>query len=156
MQTVGEISRAKVLNQEYFIFDKLNINTSNHPINIMIIDDSKKDIELFEELLSFHKGLNFTLSKWTNSHEAIIALEYGQVTLPDLIVLDLIMPSMNGKMILKRLKEIAKVKKIPVIIHSSMGNLENVRSAQSLDANAFFAKPLNASVFSSYLKGKQV
>jgi DNA-binding response OmpR family regulator len=54
--------------------------------------------------------------------------------LPDIIILDLVMPSIDGKIVLKRIKEIAHVKNIPVIIHSSMNNYENIIKMNKLEA----------------------
>lgn len=156
MQTVRSISRKESLDQQFFIFQPLKLNIRDHSLNMMIIDDSKKDIELFKDLLSNDSSLNFTLTSWLNAHEAIIALEYGQIFPPDIVILDLVMPSINGKMVLGRLKEISKVKNIPVIIHSSLNNYENAKDVQSLDAHAFFAKPLNTSVFASYILDKEI
>jgi CheY-like chemotaxis protein len=119
----------------------------------MMIDDNKKDMKLFEDLLRFESGVKFSLSKWTNSHDALAALEARQVS-PDLIVLDLVMPCMNGKMILKYLKNLNHVKDIPVMIYSSMHNYENTMAVGQLEAHAFFAKPLNTELFEEFLLRK--
>ncbi len=136
-----------------YIFKPFNPPTSNQSLKIMMIDDNPKDIRLFEELLALDTMLNFSLSKWNNSHKAIEALEHHRVDI-DLIVLDLLMPCMNGKMILKRLKETTNLKNIPVVIYSSMHNYENAIALNQLEAHAFFAKPLDAESFEAFISGK--
>jgi response regulator RpfG family c-di-GMP phosphodiesterase len=157
MYATDSIVRTAVLNENSNIFKYADFSMSDNKImNIMIIDDNKKDIDLFEELLSVESNLKFNLSKYTNSHEAIVLLEHKQISTPDLIVLDLVMPTTNGHMILKRLKEVSSLQSIPVAIHSSMSNYENTLKSHNLEAHAFFSKPLNVEMFEAFILGKNI
>jgi chemotaxis family two-component system response regulator PixH len=149
------ITRRSDLIAEAHIFKYSDIVSPDSNLNFMIIDDNKRDIQLFEDLLSLESNLKFSLSKWTNSHDAIAALESKQIS-PDLIILDLVMPCMNGKMILKHLKSIPFLIETPIVIHSSMNNFENTMSVNQLGAHAFFSKPLNVELFESFVLGDDI
>lgn len=149
------IVRRSDQNFDHYIFKNMEKDLTKKKIQIMIIDDTRKDVELFKELVDEETDLNYTLSVWMNSNEAVYNLEAGRI-LPDVIVLDLVMPCMHGKIILKRLKSISSIESIPIIIHSSMNNYENVSDVNALDAHAFFAKPINAPAFEDFLLGKDM
>lgn len=153
--TQNIIVRKSDQNFDHYIFKKIDKDLSRKKIQIMVIDDTRKDVELFRELIEEETDLDFSLSVWMNSNEAVYNLEAGRI-LPDIIVCDLVMPCMHGKIILKRLKSIASIESIPVIIHSSMNNYENVSDVNSMDAHAFFAKPINAPAFEDFLLGKDL
>ena len=135
-------------NQQHKIFDDV--------LNMMMIDDSKKDIELFEELLGIETNLKFHISKWTNGQEAINALKSRYVTNPHLIVLDLNMPSINGIRTLYNLQEVAKSRSIPIVIHSSEKNFDKQKEVQKLNASAFFTKPVDTQMFEAFVLGKEI
>lgn len=136
---------------DYCIFHKSNILLTDRIIKIMIIDDSSESIQLFDDLLTHESDLKYALIKNTNSYNALSSLEVG-VAKPDLIVLDLVMPCMHGKLVLKSIREIASARAIPVVIYSSMNNEDNVKRVGDLGASAFFAKPLNVKSFMAFLK----
>jgi len=139
------------LNYNYHIFQDIHLKELKK-LKVVIIDDNIKDIALTKELLEVQSNINFTILSHTNPHHALLALE-SKFILPDIIILDLIMPSIDGNIVLKRLKEIAHIKNIPVIIHSSMNNYENIIKMNKLEAHAFFEKPLNIEAFESFILG---
>lgn len=155
MAAQQQIIKKNDASYDYYVFRNIEKDLSTKKIHIMIIDDTRADAELFRDLLTEETNLNFSLSVWMNSNEAVYNLEAGRI-IPDIIVLDLVMPCMHGKIILKRLKSITTIESIPIIIHSSMNNYENVADVNSLDAHGFFAKPINASAFEDFLLGKNM
>lgn len=68
------------------------------------------------------------------------AFEYLELNMPDVIILDLILPNMNGYEILSILKQDKKTSGIPVIILSNLGQQEEVEKAKSLGAEEFLTK----------------
>ena len=143
------------LNNNAYIFRYSDISVSDNSLNFMIIDDNDRDIKEFEKLLDRNSDLKFSISQWHNAHEAIAGLKSGMI-FPDLIILDLILPDMNGKTILKKLKEIRTLEFVPIVIYSSMSNIENTLATGSLGASAFFGKPLNVELFQAFVKGQDV
>lgn len=74
---------------------------------------------------------------------------------PDIILLDLILPGIDGFAVLKKLKEDAKNKKIPVAIISNLGNEGDVKSTKVLGADEYFIKAnTNIEKIVKYVKGK--
>ena len=121
-------------------------------LDIMLIDDSKKDAALFEALLHAEAGnMEFSLSKWHNPPEAIRALEHELVSLPQIIVLDLSMPAVNGSMALRKLREISRIQHIPIVTHSSISDYSNKMMVKDMQADVFFAKPLDVKFFKSFI-----
>lgn len=140
------------LHETYYMFKKLIVEPQQ--LEILIIDDSKKDLNLLYELLAHESGLNPTVHAYNNSHDALTDLESGLVK-PTVIITDLVMPGINGKIVLNRLKSLVKTKNIPVIVHSSMNTYEYVSRVNELEAHAFFAKPMDVGAFVHYVFGKE-
>lgn len=86
---------------------------------ILIVDDAEDNLEILGEILSF----NGYKVKTARSGEA--ALKWVQETLPDLILLDILMPGMDGFEICKRIKAQNSMKDIPVIFVSSMTDIDS-------------------------------
>lgn len=158
MGLVQKVNKNSFSNVSYdsFMFIQ-NMSNQKFPsnINIMIIDDNPKDMDLFEDLLSTEGNLKFSLSKWTKGIDAIHYLENenksSNKVMPNLIVIDLMMPEMNGKLILERLKELAQINKIAVIVYSAINNYQNLKDLSALKAAAFFQKPLNVEEFNYFI-----
>jgi DNA-binding response OmpR family regulator len=68
------------------------------------------------------------------------ALRAAQSELPDLILLDLIMPKLNGFDVLQALKKEAPTAQIPVIVLSNLGQDRDVQQAMDAGAAAYFIK----------------
>lgn len=135
---------------EYHVFREIDIpSIRQKKISLMIIDDDRRDIAITTELLSL-SCFRFNIVAYTNPTEA---MEYLGSTefLPELILLDLTMPSLNGKLTLEKIKGLAQSRAIPVIIHSSMYNMDNIIHTSRLEAHAFFKKPLDIDAFEDYI-----
>jgi len=68
------------------------------------------------------------------------ALEKARTFMPDIILLDLIMPKKDGFETLKELKNDSKLKKIPVIVSSNLGQKEDIEKALTAGAKDYFVK----------------
>jgi CheY-like chemotaxis protein len=106
----------------------------------LIVDDDADDREMFCEALAevIPDCKCFTAP---NGRRAIMALEDGEIPMPDLIFLDINMPVMNGWQCLSKLKETGTYNAIPVIMYSTSSYPEDVKCAQRLGALCFFSKP---------------
>lgn len=69
-----------------------------------------------------------------------MALEILNKFVPSVILLDLIMPNMDGFSVLAELKKDEKYNKIPVIVTSNLGQKEDIEKAMNLGAKDFFVK----------------
>ncbi|HAF28065.1 MAG TPA: hypothetical protein DCG75_03360 [Bacteroidales bacterium] len=111
--------------------------------NILIVDDSETNLVLLEAILE-DSGNN--VIKTYSAKEALLALTNN---IPDLILLDLLMPNENGFDLLKRLKSNGLYKTIPVIIVTAFANQENKILAKSLGAQDIIEKPIDITEFLS-------
>jgi len=103
-----------------------------------------KKILFIEDESSLQKALGDILRE--NNYEVISALD-GEIGLrlaksekPDLILLDIILPKMNGIEVLKALKENPETKNISVVILTNLENMEDINKAIELGAAAYLVK----------------
>lgn len=71
---------------------------------------------------------------------------------PKLILLDLKVPKINGLEVLKLLKSDEKTKQIPVVIFTSSNEARDRMESYQLGVNSYLVKPLDADIFSDYIK----
>lgn len=126
------------------------IYASKGLIDIVMIDDSDRDIRMVEDILTSEFSIKFSFNSFRNPIQALQALDEGSI-LPDLIILDIVIPSMNGTAVLKRIKSVMKTKSIPIIVHSTMNNYDHIRLVHKLEAHAFCPKPINAEYLQKYI-----
>ncbi len=108
---------------------------------VLIIDDDEDDRQMFAEAL---QEINpaFTCKQ---AYDGLHALEHLEKTvlLPDIIFLDINMPRMGGFECLKKIKEILRLNKIPVVIYSTAKTPELEHMAHYLGAACYIQKPLH-------------
>ena len=73
--------------------------------------------------------------------------------MPSLILLDLKMPNMNGKQVLKEVKGDDKLKSIPVVMLTSSGLESDMKECYELGANSYIVKPVTYSEFVETVRG---
>lgn len=102
---------------------------------ILIVDDDPLISRMYENRMQLD-GYDAVVA--TNGEEALIAV---RKTRPDLILLDVMMPKMNGVETLKALKEDAKTKDIPIFILTNLGDKpDDIEKAKSLGALDYLVK----------------
>ncbi|MCT4634794.1 MAG: response regulator [Rickettsiales bacterium] len=155
MLSENSIIKKDDLKFTFNVFKEVSIPRGDKKINIIVIDDSKKDVELLNDLLLEESDLNFHLESYNHPNEAMSSLSNKSIK-PDLIIVDLVMPEMNGNVVLNNLKEIEHIRSVPIIIHSSMNNYENIKKVCGLNEQvvAFFGKPIRVSGFMSLFQKK--
>ncbi len=109
-------------------------------IKVLVVDDS--DVILYS-LKNFFKEYNFDVTTCSDGLEGIQkAIEYK----PDLILLDLVMPNVDGIKMLKVIKLIDMLNKIPVIVISANTNKSNVMAVIEAGADRVISKPLKKEI----------
>ena len=122
---------------------------------ILLVEDNEGDIELTREAFEdaiFRNNLHI-------AEDGDIALDYlfkrngyeGAVT-PDIILLDLNLPSTDGKEVLEIVKTDPLLRRIPVIVLTSSEADKDVIESYDLHANCYIVKPVNASKFMKVVK----
>jgi CheY-like chemotaxis protein len=107
---------------------------------LFIIDDDVEDQEIFMEAVREVDGAIQCYSA-TSGEEALMQLEREVIVLPDLIFLDLNMPKLNGKQILKELKATRALRAIPVIMYSTSFAPRDIEEIKRLGAAFHLLKP---------------
>lgn len=72
--------------------------------------------------------------------DGLIALKEAEVNVPKVIVLDLVMPKIDGFLLLQKIKKIEKLSKIPVIVISNLSQDQDIEEAKRLGANQYLVK----------------
>ncbi|MGC8824577.1 MAG: response regulator [Bacteroidales bacterium] len=102
---------------------------------IMLIDDSSTNNLLYTSILS-DEGYEVVVCEQAKS-----ALKSLQKEKPNLIILDLMMPGMDGFDLLQSMKAQAELANIPVIMLTANASEESEKRARSLGVKAFLSKP---------------
>jgi diguanylate cyclase (GGDEF)-like protein len=106
---------------------------------ILIVDDAPSNIEILNGILDSDYEILFA----TNGKDA---LEVAQEHMPDLILLDVVMPEMDGYEVCTRLKTDIKTREIPVIFITGMGQEEEEAKGLSIGAIDYVIKPIRPSI----------
>ena len=104
------------------------------PKAILFIEDESALQKTFGDFLS-QEGYEMI-----SALDGEIGLRLAKTKKPDLILLDLILPKLNGFEVLKKLKEDAEIQNTPVIVLTNLENLEDVEKALELGATTYLVK----------------
>jgi CheY-like chemotaxis protein len=118
-------------------------------INILLAEDNPADVFLIRESLKEH-GVEFALEVAENGEQAMQRLNElrdgsGGVP-PDLIVLDLNLPQVDGMELLRHLRNIPRLAGLPVVIFTSSDSTQDRQNAAMLGA-MYICKPVNLDEF---------
>jgi CheY-like chemotaxis protein len=115
---------------------------------ILLVEDNEGDIVLTSEAFE-DCGSNIELQIARNGKEAINILfdQKDESLLPDLILLDINLPLLNGHEVLKKIKENTKTKHIPVVILTTSSAMSDINLTYENHANCFITKPADINDF---------
>ncbi len=126
------------------------LNAIGKPIEILLVEDNAGDVRLTREVLK-EGGINSTLRVAMDGEEALRLLrkegEFAGLPSPDLILLDLNLPRMNGIEVLRVVKADRSLLRIPVVVMTTSEADEDVCAAYDLHANCYIAKPVDFNSF---------
>ena len=109
-------------------------DNNSHNQTILVIEDDKFLGDVLVERLSKEK---FNIKISIDGNDAMKQIETLK---PDLILLDLLLPGIDGFEILGKIKNDAELSKIPVIVLSNFGQQEDIDRAKSLGAREYLIK----------------
>ena len=104
--------------------------------SILIVDDTEENVDILIDTLGDLYDLSVAI-------DGESALEMLATMTPDLILLDVMMPGLNGYEVCERLKEETRTLKIPVIFLTALGEAQDEERGLSLGAVDYIAKPFN-------------
>jgi len=118
--------------------------------HILLVDDNEGDILLTKEAFEESK-VKTTISVAKNGKEALDFLFkkglFANAKKPDLILLDINMPIINGHEVLRQIKADVNLKKIPVIMLTTSSSEKDISTAYENHCNSYIKKPLEMSEF---------
>jgi len=120
------------------------------PSVILLVEDNPADLEIMK--MAFNDDDEFSRKVLAITIEdGVEAMDYmnhkgaysdsGSSPRPDLILLDINIPLMDGKAVLKEIKSKDEFKNIPVVIFTSSENEKDIAESYALGANAYITKP---------------
>ena len=108
---------------------------SGKKAKILVVDDVSRNLSMMEAILVPH-GYEVVMAR--NGLEAV---EIARSQKPDLILLDIFMPDMDGFTACSKIKSDESTKMIPVIIVTAVAHEQNKEFTKELGADGFIAKP---------------
>jgi two-component system, chemotaxis family, response regulator Rcp1 len=120
------------------------------PIEILLVEDSSSDATLTIRSLENSKLTNQI--HWVEDGDAAMEFlrqqgKYTQSPRPDLILLDLNLPGMNGCEVLQTVKADPQLHNIPIVILTTSDNQTDINFAYQMNANCYITKPVDIEQF---------
>src|SRR5665811_836730 len=112
---------------------------------ILVVDDAHENLMIMESILA----KDYSLKLFNESRQA---LDYAFANPPDLILLDIMMPNIDGFETCRRLKANPKLADIPVIFITSKNEDEYEETGFAVGASDFIHKPINAPIVVARVK----
>jgi len=133
---------------------KTKAKPESRPVEVLLVEDSRGDERLMREMLGQSRfPIHLTVARDGEAALDHLKLEKaGTQPVPDLILLDLGLPRMDGRQVLAEIKKDHRLRDIPVLILTSSREDSDIRMAYERHANFYIVKPLRLDHFSVLLK----
>jgi CheY-like chemotaxis protein len=116
------------------------------PISILLVEDDPGDVVLVREAFEHNKVRN-ELRVASDGVYALEVLRDESVPLPDLILLDLNLPRMDGRELLSEIRADPRLTRIPVVVLTTSDAEADIVRSYELHANAYVTKPVDLQRF---------
>ena len=131
------------------------IGAKGTPIDVLLVEDSPGDVRLTQEALrEANRAIHLHVA--VDGVEALAFLKregrYLRAPRPDLILLDLNLPKMDGREVLAQIKASDALRTIPTIILTTSEAEADIMKSYQLRANCFLSKPVELEAFESLVK----
>jgi CheY-like chemotaxis protein len=125
------------------------------PVEILLVEDNPGDVRLTLEVFKEAKLAN-KINAVEDGVEAMAYLrregKYANAVRPDVILLDLNLPRMDGRSVLEEIKCDKSLKVIPIIILTTSAAEEDVLRSYNLHANCYITKPVDLIQFTNVVR----
>ena len=119
--------------------DKLEVSDETSQKEVLVVDDDP----VILDLTRLYLGAKYKVTPINRSYEA---LNWLAIHKPDLILLDIAMPDIDGKDLFKLIREIPGCETVPILFQTGMAGINTVRECVKLGASGFVIKPLQKPV----------
>ena len=125
------------------------------PFEVLLVEDSPGDVRLTKEVFrDANRAVNLHVA--TDGVEAMDFLrregKHDAAPRPDLILLDLNLPKMDGRAVLEQIKLDERLKTIPTVILTTSGAEADIVKSYQLQANCYLNKPVQLDEFETLVK----
>ena len=131
------------------------IGGDDMPIEVLLVEDSPGDVRLTQEAFR-DANRSIRLHVAADGVEAMAFLKHAGAhklaPRPDLILLDLNLPKMDGREVLAHIKEDESLKLIPTVILTTSDAEADIVKSYQLQANCYLSKPVQLEAFESLVK----
>lgn len=131
------------------------MNIQNRPIEVLLVEDNPGDVRLTRETFT-ESGARARLHVVGDGVEALAFLRrqgpYTGAARPDMILLDLNMPRMDGREVLTEIKRDPDLRRIPVIVLTTSQTERDILKSYDLQANSYITKPVDLDHFLTVVK----
>jgi len=128
----------------------MGITTTIEPIEVLLVEDNPGDVRLTQEAFKDGKVRN-NLHVVCDGMEAMAYLRregrYTEVERPDIILLDLNLPKMDGRDVLAEIKKDPELGLIPVVVLTTSAAEQDIMNSYELHANCYITKPVDLEQF---------
>ena len=125
------------------------------PAQVLLIEDNEDDVELTLEALKDSK-IRINVHVISDGISAMKFLRrqdgYEDKPRPDLVLLDLNLPLMDGREVLKEIREDINLTDLPVVVLTTSQNEEDILKVYKLHANCYISKPVDFIKFSEIVR----
>ncbi|MGC5019998.1 response regulator [Micromonospora sp. DT47] len=128
--------------------------TSN-PVRILVVDDDPGDVLMIEEALE-DSEIDKVIDVVSDGQEAMEFLRrqgrHTEARRPDMILLDLNMPRMDGRQVLGEVKQDEDLRAIPIVVLTTSNADTDIVGSYTLQANAYVTKPIDLDDFNDVVR----
>ncbi|MEU7799358.1 response regulator [Micromonospora arborensis] len=128
---------------------------SPQPVRILVVDDDPGDVLMIEEALA-DSDVNKVIDVVSDGEEAMEFLRaegrHEQARRPDVILLDLNMPRMDGRQVLGAVKQDEDLRTIPIVVLTTSNADTDIVGSYTLQANAYVTKPIDLDDFNDVVR----
>jgi CheY-like chemotaxis protein len=125
------------------------------PIRVLLVEDNPGDADLVREAMESSK-LMIALDVVIDGEEAVSYLtdeaRAARGELPDLVLLDINLPKMNGRQVLAEVKTHQRLRSIPIVMLTSSEADKDVGESYALGANCYVSKPVDLAAFQTIVR----
>ncbi|MET8267266.1 response regulator [Micromonospora arida] len=128
---------------------------SPQPVRILVVDDDPGDVLMIEEALA-DSDVDKIIDVVSDGEEAMEFLRaegrHEQARRPDVILLDLNMPRMDGRQVLGAVKQDEDLRTIPIVVLTTSNADTDIVGSYTLQANAYVTKPIDLDDFNDVVR----
>ncbi|MGW0218320.1 response regulator [Micromonospora chokoriensis] len=128
---------------------------SPQPVRILVVDDDPGDVLMIEEALA-DSDVDKIIDVVSDGEEAMEFLRaegrHQEARRPDVILLDLNMPRMDGRQVLGAVKQDEDLRTIPIVVLTTSNADTDIVGSYTLQANAYVTKPIDLDDFNDVVR----